>query len=234
MKKFKKKSPRLLINNELSDSIDKIKDNIEIIIETGTFDGLGSTTMLAEIFKNSETLQKFYTIEVDNRIFLRARRNLKKYPFIECFNGLSINYKECVEFMENDNFIKNYNDINFLYGDDVIGGDAINTYKLELQGSIFIGPSPFQLKDFDEDILIKLLNENIEKRILILLDSSGGIGYLEFQKITEMLKNKSYYLLLDDINHLKHYRSYLYIKDNPEYEILYLNYEDGILLCQKK
>ena len=231
MKNFKKKNPRILFDENIMSLLKSIVNNIEIIIESGTFDGLGSTTFLSEIFKNSNTLEKLYTIEVDNRIYIKARKNLKKYPFVECLNGLTLKYQDCIDFMKKDEYVNNHENIDFIHGDDFINNDAFLSYKLELEGRVFHSNSNIDLKDFEENILINKINENINRKLLILLDSSGGIGYLEFLKTIELLKNKTYYLLLDDIDHLKHYRSYQYIKNNENFKILYINEINGNLLC---
>ena len=48
--------------------------------------------------------------------------------------------------------------------------------------------------------------------MLIVLDSAGGVGHMEFQITDELINNKNYYILLNDTHHLKHFRGYDIIK----------------------
>lgn len=230
MKKFNRGSPYIASDDKLKKALLNIKDDIEIIIETGTLDGQGSTKMLAEIFNFSKTLEKLYTIEIDNFFHLIAKKNLNKYIFVECLHGLSLNYEDCINYMKSDEYVINHKEFDHIITDDFINDDALLTYSLELKGNIFHRENK---ENFEQNLLIKKLEENINKKLLILLDSSGGVGYLEFLKTIEILKDNSYYLLLDDINHAKHYRSYLYIKDNENFKMLEIDFDKGYLLCKK-
>jgi hypothetical protein len=78
-----------------------------------------------------------------------------------------------------------------------------------------------------EDLLKKFVSKYKKEVPLILLDSAGGIGLLEFKIVTETMGSDPYYLLLDDINHLKHFRSFKEIKENPSFTILAENVESG-------
>ena len=79
-----------------------IENNITQIIETGTFLGLGSTTMLAKaIIKSKKQLPQFITIEVDAQSYKHAVRNLSSYPFITPKWGLSVASNEAKKFIEN-------------------------------------------------------------------------------------------------------------------------------------
>jgi hypothetical protein len=62
---------------------------------------------------------------------------------------------------------------------------------------------------------------------LIFLDSSGGVGLLEFQRVRELPKEilNEKLIMLDDINHIKHYRSLQWMKENCKVEYS----EDGRL-----
>ena len=60
------------------------KNTIQHIIETGTHRGLGSTTMLANAFKNSSSLISLNTIEIDYTNYSLAKKNLSQFKFINC------------------------------------------------------------------------------------------------------------------------------------------------------
>jgi len=44
--------------------------------------------------------------------------------------------------------------------------------------------------------------------------------------------NKSYYLVLDDVHHLKHFRSLIDIKKDKKFEILCENLEHGWVIAK--
>ncbi|MCM8774785.1 MAG: hypothetical protein NC930_00275, partial [Candidatus Omnitrophica bacterium] len=68
-----------------------------------------------------------------------------------------------------------------------------------------------------EDLLRKLLTRHGDDQPLVLLDSAGGLGFLEFNIVHEMMSKKMYWLLLDEIHHLKHFRSFEKIKADPSF-----------------
>ena len=67
--------------------------------------------------------------------------------------------------------------------------------------------------------------------MLIVLDSAGGVGHMEFQITDELMKNKAYYLLLDDIHHLKHFRGYDIIKNRDDFSIIDASDKNGWVLA---
>jgi hypothetical protein len=88
-----------------------------------------------------------------------------------------------------------------------------------------LDPVPFYLTeinfDVPEDLLFPLINNSSKQ--LIFLDSAGGIGYIEYLKVMslqkDLLKNKV--LVLDDIYHVKHYRSVLDLEQKGHKVIKY-------------
>ena len=58
-----------------------------------------------------------------------------------------------------------------------------------------------------------LINNN--KRQIVFLDSAGGVGYLEFKTFMKLPKKNlnSKILILDDVMHIKHYRSVKELKN---------------------
>lgn len=212
----------MVFDDTLINSIKNISNDIDVIIETGTYTGEGSTRMISEIFKNSN-IEKFCTIEINRDFYIKAKINLKKYDFVEILNGLSLEVEECIKFIEDDDFIKNHHLNDEIYIDNL--ENPIKFYTDEINRID---------KDTEQNLLEKLIKENIGKRLFIVLDSAGGIGYLEFNKVMALLKDKKYYLLLDDIHHIKHFRSYEYIMNNEDFKVISLNYDKGWLLCEKK
>ena len=203
-------------NDHFTDLVNDIINNIKIqeIIETGTFDGNGSTKTLA---KTNISLK---TIECNTDNFNRAKINLQNYSNIEFINAFTLNRSDMIKFIKNDFFLYNKEYLN----DCQIMTDHDNPeifYIGELNNNSSI----------EENVLFDLINN--DKKQIIFLDSAGGVGYLEFLEVMklnkEFLVNK--HIILDDIFHVKHFRSYEYlILNNIKFKIidnrlLYFNYE---------
>jgi hypothetical protein len=214
------------------------KNRIRYVIETGTNLGLGSTKMLAETFINEEQPPEIITLEANWLNWKKAKKNLEKYNFVKPFWGLSVSKDKAVDFVKNDYAILHHQEFPDIYIDG--GDDPKGFYEKELSGEF--GYTRFKLvnlifKYFEnrdkkkyfggEDLLKKFVSKYKKEVPLILLDSAGGIGLLEFKIVTETMGSDPYYLLLDDINHLKHFRSFKEIKENPSFTILAENVESG-------
>lgn len=223
-----------------------IKDKeITHVLETGTFQGKGSTRMVAEAFLNYRAPEKFVTIEANYFSWIKAVENLKPYPFVTPVWGLSLNRAEAIKFVEDDEMLKNADKYPDVYCDG--GENPHQFYIKEIKGEL--GNSRFKIlnKVYErkvkkemkahhkgDDLLVKYLTEMRGKNLLVLLDSAGGVGYLEFKKTIETLKDQSYLLILDDIHHVKHYRSYQDVKNSSDFTIIGENYTGGWVFAEKK
>lgn len=222
--------------SELTEALKKVKEeNIQVIIESGTYLGLGSTSIIADIFSLSNNLEKMYTIEVNPRFFKIAKKNLDKYPFVKCINGFSLKLSSALEFLENDDAVNNHLKFPDIYIDDT--SDPLEFYKNEILG--YLQRNDQRRKIFKrlfvkskENLLPEIIEANKSKSLFIILDSSGGIGYLEFSVVEKLLKNNQYFLFLDDINHIKHFRSKEYILNSKNFSILNIQDQDGWLICK--
>ena len=58
--------------------------------------------------------------------------------------------------------------------------------------------------------------------------------YLEFQTVLKVMGNSEYFILLDDIHHLKHFRSARDIKTDKSFEILGLEQHHGWMLAHHR
>ena len=163
------------------------KYNPDQIIETGSYKGLGSTLVFAK------TKIPVISIECNKDYAMKARKNLKNYHNVIILNAHSLKKKELIKFINNYKYkypknVKREVDDKFFY-----------QYKNEINvNSDFENALPFLI--------------NNDKRQIVFLDSAGGVGYLEFKTFMKLpkkfLRNKI--LILDDVMHVKHYRS---IKD---------------------
>ena len=109
------------------------KNEIQVIIETGTYTGLGSTKLLAEIFSSSNFFEKLYSCEVNWVFYEHAKKNLKSFSKISCLYGLTVNYSEALRFIKNDSVLSNHRNYPEIFIDNIqnpvdfyIKGTSIN------------------------------------------------------------------------------------------------------------
>lgn len=156
---------------------------IEEIIETGTYQGTGSTKIFAE------TGLTVKTMECDIRNATIAISNLEKYPNVYVYHALSLPKKDLINFIASQDY-----DIpeNIMIDSD----NPISFYINEVNMPVDV-----------ENLLPDLINNEVKQ--LIFLDSAGGVGFAEYQYVMSLpkriLKNKI--LMMDDIEHIKHYKS---------------------------
>jgi hypothetical protein len=207
------------INYDINLNTEDFKDTINFllssykvdeIIETGTFNGLGSTKIFAD------TNKQVISIESCLSHHEQAKENLKNYKNVSLLYGSSLNLKEMSSFILTDEI---YNSNLVLTGQIKTEGNVQNTasckdfYLSEING--FASTPPER-----EDLLWPLINN--DKNQLVFLDSAGGVGYLEYQKfmlLPTSTKQKKI-LLLDDISHVKHYRSVVHLIQNKHNVII--------------
>ncbi len=222
-----------------------IEEKVTHVFESGTYLGTGSTRMIADAFADVGAPKKFITVEANYFNWVKAVKNLEKYPFVTPVWGLTLNRKEAIEFVVNDEMLKNADKYPDIYCDG--GDDPHGFYTKEIKGEF--GNSRFGLLNYlynrkikkeeknhyqGENMIKKYLTEMKNNNPLILLDSSGGVGYLEFKTTPETLNGKPFIIILDDIHHVKHHRSYLDIKNSPDFTVVGENYDGGWLFAMRK
>ena len=170
------------------------KYKIESIVETGTYDGMGSSQLLAS------TGLPFDTIECHGMNFIAAKVNLENFKNTRVHHAYSLKLDEMLEFIKQDEWTNNTDEMIKL-GVKFDHENPLWYYKHELTDVVSKPP--------------------------VFLDSSGGVGLLEFQKVRELPKEilKEKIVMLDDINHIKHYRSLQWMEENCKVEYS----EDGRL-----
>ena len=228
----------MIESKKLLESLEALakKEIINIIIESGTYLGTGSTIFLAKAFHSSSAFEKLYTCEVNHQFYHEAKKNLKPYSNVICINGRTISIKEANKFIATDEVLENHKDYPNIYIDDIENPKQF--YLQELNGNLGGKHNTIweNLKNFfnplQDELLKKLIVENINKKILIVLDSAGGIGYLEFLIVNKLLSHKEYYILLDDIHHLKHFRSFQYIQNHKNFELISFDILNGWALAK--
>lgn len=198
------------------------EQRIQYFFESGTFNGLGSTTLISETIQNAGIENPvFYTLERDPYFYGQACENLKKFPFVKVYNGLSVDEKEAVKFLENDDFLTNHQQHPDIYIDNL--ENPRQFYLNEISGNLSRKNAASKAGGFlssilsvfggnkknpeQQNLIGTLLADMRNKKPLILLDSAGGIGYLEFSKVREVMGDHPYFIILDDTHHIKHWRS---------------------------
>lgn len=169
---------------EFKEAIDIILEkhpDITEIIETGTFNGMGST----KVFAN--TKKDVFTIECNINNYNQAVSNLREYDNVCVFHGLSMDRHELIKKLMLEDF-KSDVQMDSKYPKPF--------YMREICQSVV------------QDDLLYLLCAN-ERRQLIFLDSAGGVGFIEFCYLITFSKLylEKKILVLDDCNHVKHKRS---------------------------
>ncbi|MDE1906744.1 MAG: hypothetical protein KGH75_09890 [Rhodospirillales bacterium] len=204
------------------------KHNIKSGIETGTHLGLGSTKNIAKAFLEAgETKDvNFISLEANHLNFAQAKKNLEAYEFIYPVLGSSCYRDSIVEFLQNDPVLQHPEHYPEIYIDFRDSTNAAQNYISES-----IGAGDTDLPDWDGfGLLPQWLQNQKDDHVLIVLDSAGGLGWLEFSIVLQY--SRPYTLLLDDVEHVKHFRSLEYIK-NPAHGFKLLGSQNGWALAER-
>lgn len=196
-------------SKELRNIIKKIKP--KKIIETGTYLGTGTTSIIANaIHENKLKDCSFYSIEVNPEYHKKAFENLKKnnlLPHVTLLNGLSVPRKILPSLEEiEQKCVKNISFKN-IFVDHEEEMRTTNYYK------------ETNFKNVPDDIISICLEYCSYVPDLILLDSAGHMGNVEFNYIIKKLK-KNCIIALDDIYHIKHHQSFLQILADKRFEVI--------------
>jgi ADP-heptose:LPS heptosyltransferase len=182
------------------------------ILETGTYLGEGTTKIIASTLKELNLKNhNFYSIEVNPDFHKQADINLRKSglrDYVHLINGFSVPsyllpskeniFNSCITEIENKNIIV-----------DHMEEYRVNKYYNEIN---------FNNLPYNRiEIVLEKMNN---KPNIILLDSAGCMGFIEFKYLMSLLK-WACYIFLDDTKHVKHYKSLEYIKQCPKFDWLY-------------
>jgi hypothetical protein len=196
----------------------------EVVIESGTYVGTGTTRALITAL-DGRPLRRFVSLDVSRALQTQARENLADAPHIELLWGMSVRRQHAIDFVRTDPLLRDLNPALDIFVDFL--PDPAAGYLAELEGSL--GGDPFL--NAPDALFEELLPAHRLHRPLLCLDSAGGIGFLEFQETIRLLSPHPYGLFLDDINHVKHYRSKLRIESDPAFTIVDISWDEGWLLA---
>jgi hypothetical protein len=217
-----------------------VREGIRHVVESGTHEGLGSTRFLAEVFAEVSPPRSFVTIEANWRSWRRARRNLRRFPFVQVLWGESLDTREAIEFVESDDCLRHHARYPNVFIDET--DDPVGFYVRELRGGLGGVPRDLRhrlLMKFHrlvfyrgERLLARCLDAVRDENPLIVLDSAGGVGWLEFSTVLASMEGRPYVVLLDDVHHVKHFRSLAHVRRDPSFEMLGVDEAHGWLLAR--
>jgi hypothetical protein len=151
-----------------------------VVIETGTYEGMGTTEMVRQAISQTDQETPVFTIEAHRENFRKAKDNLDIYENISVVYGFSVGKEEALNFIGSDLILKEHDRFPEVHIDG--GQDPSGYYKFEINS--FFADAP----DIKENLLEELIDVHRESLPLFILDSCGGIGYLEFTKIEKLME----------------------------------------------
>lgn len=212
-------------------------NQISYIIETGTWLGTGSTQTLASSFPKAHPPKIYYTIEGNLTFHIIAHFNLRKWPFVKPLWGDTVAKDKALAFIKEDEALKNHECYPDVFIDTL--DNPIQFYTNEIEGKLGKNAIISVVDWFGEtflsrpqDLLYQLVNKHRDDKPLILLDSAGGIGWLEYQVVRDTLGQRPYWLILDDIHHLKHFRSLADVQSRSDFRIISHSLQHGWLVAE--
>lgn len=215
-------------------------ERIDHVIETGTFNGLGSTKFVSESFPKGRPPRQFVTIETNWSSWCQAKRNLRQFSFVLPLWGKTVPLDRALQFLDTDDVLRNHHNYPDIFIDDT--SDPLQFYREEAKGrlgGVSKNPRLAIHRMFDrilfyagDNLLEKYLLKFRSANPLVILDSAGGIGFLEFSILEEVMRNHPYLICLDDVHHIKHFRSAIHIKNDPHFRLLGVDELEGWLLAK--
>lgn len=185
------------------------------IIETGTYHGTGTTSIIASSLRDLAIDGAiFFSIEVNPSNYLIALENLTRSELIarvRLLNGLSVPRRLLPTLHQIEDQCVHHMEFPHLYVDHLPEERAQRYF------------SETNWPDVPEDVIGNCLAKFDFSPDFVLLDSAGSMGNIEFNYVISQLKGPCY-IALDDINHVKHHKSFVQMKKDPRFQII--NYSD--------
>jgi glycosyltransferase involved in cell wall biosynthesis len=101
---------------------------------------------------------------------------------------------------------------------DVAGDDLFVDHQEPQRVGLYFGETDFP--HVPDDLLGCCLRRAGDKADIILLDSGGHMGHVEFNYVLKLLKSPCH-VVLDDIHHVKHHQSYQQLVSDPRFTVLF-------------
>jgi hypothetical protein len=178
------------------------------IIETGTFEGTGTTAVLGSAIQKAGIAQaEFFSIEVNPLHISRAAENVLK-------NGINVRLMFGLSIPRH--LVLTREQIEQLYVQQVVDEVYVDWHDHERAEQYY---RETDFAGVPDDMLGKVLTYFKDCPDFLLLDSAGHLGHVEFKYALSRLKAPCV-LALDDTRHVKHYQSVLDIKKDPRFKVL--------------
>ncbi len=166
---------------------------IKSIVETGCLHGTGSTQVFGK------TMLPVISIECNPQNCYISKKNLFDFNNVNVLNGFSVSLEKMREFIKNDEIYKEAEGLGLDYEVDQTGkSDTFYLKEIDFEG-------------LPEDYLVKFAD--IDEHQIVLLDSAGGTGMVELEEFLQFKHRDKKVLVLDDLKHVKHFRSIQKLKD---------------------
>jgi glycosyltransferase involved in cell wall biosynthesis/ADP-heptose:LPS heptosyltransferase/predicted Zn-dependent protease len=182
----------------------------KFVVETGTYLGQGTTRIITSALKDNRLEEaRFYSIECNPEHHRQAQANLASsglLRFVKLLHGISVPRS----LLPNAEAIRKETIEN-------AHGDIFVDHHEEKRVQLYLNETNFP--SLPEDLLGRCLRECDGKPDLLLLDSAGHMGNVEFNYVLTLLRGPCY-IALDDIRHVKHARSVEQMKADPRFQIL--------------
>ena len=181
------------------------------LMETGTYLGMGTTTVVTTALKeNGLNDSQFFSIEVKPENHLAARKNLTEnglINYVTLLNGVSMPRKSLPTIEEIERTTVKELEFEGIYVD----------HQESERARLYYNETNYD--NVEEDLIGKCLITFENKPDFVLLDSGGHMGNLEFNYLIERLE-KECIVALDDVNHIKHRKSYMQIQNDSRFELI--------------
>lgn len=179
------------------------------IIETGTYLGTGTTTIIASALRELGIDDaRFLSIEVNPRHLNKARANLATAGLsVELLHGLSVPRR----------LLPSIQQIERELVKTVLADGLIVDHEEADRARLYFNETNFQ--DLPDDLLGQAIRRFDGRPDFVLLDSAGHMGFIEFSYLIEQLRGPCH-VALDDVHHVKHYRSFEMIRRDRRFEIV--------------
>lgn len=182
-----------------------------MIIETGTYLGTGTTRIVATALRDGGLAgTTFYSIECNPTHHRQSYLNLDQaglLPFVKPILGLSVprNLLPSIERILDDT-VRN-----------VVEDGIFVDHQEQDRAALYNRETDFP--DIPDDLIGACLEQSGGRPDLVLLDSGGHMGSVEFNYVIEQLQGECY-LVLDDIRHVKHYQSFQQLRNDPRFTVV--------------
>lgn len=178
------------------------------IIETGTYLGQGTTTIIAEAMRRFGIEGTFFTIEVNPEYYAKAKRHIQGRGYqVTALHGLSVPRS----------FLPTEQEIRKATVEAVEFEDLFVDHPEAVRAERYFRETNFQ--NVPDNLLLLCLREFENRPDFVLLDSAGHMGFIEFQYLVQHLEGPCI-IALDDIYHIKHHKSFCLMQNDPRFEIL--------------